>query len=209
MKKRSFIVFEGIDGSGKGTCISHLEAELKKKGLEVLTTAEPSSSDLGKLIRSQIKGSFPSEMGETFGKYTALLMCADRWEHYQRVIRPAVEAGKVVLCDRYVWSTLAYQDGVYSPHVFYEINSLPSPDLTIFLRLPVEKALERIKESRENLDVFESRERLLRVSKAYESAMMLSLSKGEQVRTLDAGLAEEDVARNAWMFVRNFLELAY
>jgi dTMP kinase len=103
-----FIVFEGGDGAGKGSALAAAAEALRADGLDVLTTREPGGTEEGMALR----GLLLSEAGRVWDQGAELLlMTAARVQHVKRVIRPAVAAGKIVLCDRYLGSTLAYQGG--------------------------------------------------------------------------------------------------
>lgn len=103
-----FIVFEGGDGAGKGSALAAAAAALRTEGREVLTTREPGGTEEGLALRALLL----SEAGQVWDQGSELLlMTAARVQHVKRVIRPAVAEGQIVLCDRYVGSTLAYQGG--------------------------------------------------------------------------------------------------
>jgi len=99
-----FIVLEGGDGCGKSTQAERLVSRLRDLGREVVATREPGATDVGKAIRSLVLGG-----GDLDARTEALLIAADRAEHVARVIRPALDRGAVVVSDRYVPSSLAYQ----------------------------------------------------------------------------------------------------
>ena len=103
-----FIVFEGGDGAGKGSALSAVAEALGADGMEVLTTREPGGTPEG----LELRGLLLSAAGSVWDQGSELLlMTAARVQHVKRVIRPALTAGKIVLCDRFVGSTLAYQGG--------------------------------------------------------------------------------------------------
>lgn len=103
----SFVAFEGLDGSGKSSVLRAVVDLLRGDGHDVLTTREPGGTAVGAAIRDLVLGSEHDMSART----ELLLMCADRAEHVASVIRPALEAGRIVLCDRYEASTRAYQGG--------------------------------------------------------------------------------------------------
>jgi dTMP kinase len=104
----SFIVFEGGDGAGKGSALAAVAEALVADGRDVLTTREPGGTPEGLALR----GLLLSEAGAVWDQGSELLlMTAARVQHVKRVIRPALAAGRIVLCDRFVGSTLAYQGG--------------------------------------------------------------------------------------------------
>jgi dTMP kinase len=105
LRKDIFIAFEGIDGSGKSTAARIIGERLRELGLDVVSTREPGGTEPGRQIRALLL-----ENDHALAPVTELLlMCADRAEHVATVIRPALEIGKIVLCDRYAGSTRAYQ----------------------------------------------------------------------------------------------------
>lgn len=140
----AFITFEGIDGAGN-TTHSRLAADwFRTKGFDVILTKEPTKhGDIGKLIRKYLKNE------EIHPAVDALLFAADRVEHTYSVILPAISEGKVVVSDRYVESSMAYQcaQGLDQKWV-YTINKYAiKPDLTIILDIEPESALKRKKVS--------------------------------------------------------------
>jgi len=145
-KQGAFIVFEGIDGSGKSTHIGLLCRELKEQGHDVLETSEPSRGRIGRFIREYVERRgrrLPIEV-ET------LLFAADRFEHLKKTIEPALEEGRIVISDRYVHSSLAYQgaEGVSLEWV-KEVNSFAhKPDLCILLDIGPETGLGRMRKRR-------------------------------------------------------------
>jgi len=142
------ITFEGGDGSGKSTQLKITAEWLRERGHEVLLTHEPGDTPLGKEIRQLLlEGEF-SPVAEC----ELLLFLADRAQHVREVIKPALKAGMWVLCDRFSDSTMAYQlagrkladlDGLQSMLGFAEAGV--SPDLTLWLDLPVSEAIHRIR----------------------------------------------------------------
>ena len=141
-----FITFEGGDGSGKTTQLKALERHLTARGKSCITTREPGGTPLGKLIRRVVL-----EAGEqTLVSPTELfLYLADRAQHIQEIVRPAIEQGKIVLCDRHTDSTLAYQGygrGI-DRGLLRQLNSIASqgitPDLTLLFDCQVEIGLSR------------------------------------------------------------------
>ena len=139
-----FIVFEGIDGSGKTTQIQILRRTLISNGHNPVVTLEPGGTPLGEKAGPWLKS-----LGNLTPLTELLLFNAVRAEHVSKVIQPALDAGRIVLCDRFTASTLAYQSwgrGL-DAKVVKEINSLATLDLqsslTIFLDLPIEAAHSR------------------------------------------------------------------
>ena len=152
-KKPFFVTFEGIEGSGKSYQCRKLYNELRKKNLSVILTREPGGTKSAEKIRKVIlEDYFASDSKEKFSKYTdTLLYLAARNEHVQNIIRPAISKKKIVICDRFIDSTLAYQvygkgvskNLVDSIHKFILGNI--KPDLTFVLKVNISKALQRLK----------------------------------------------------------------
>ena len=152
-KKPFFVTFEGIEGSGKSYQCRKLHKELRKKNLSVILTREPGGTKSAEKIRKVIlEDYFASDSKEKFSKYTdTLLYLAARNEHVQNIIRPAISKKKIVICDRFIDSTLAYQvygkgvskNLVDSIHKFILGNI--KPDLTFVLKVNISKALQRLK----------------------------------------------------------------
>lgn len=141
-----FITFEGIEGSGKSTQIARVEAYLRCQGKDVLRTFEPGGSQLGMTLRRILLD--VNTKGLT-GQAELFLMLADRAQHVIEVIRPALEAGKVVLCDRYVDSTVVYQGygrGL-DPKQLHQFNDMAVgglwPEKTFLFDLEPEVGLRR------------------------------------------------------------------
>ncbi len=150
--KGKFIVFEGNDGSGKSTQILKVEKYLKEKGYKVVTTREPGGTEVGFRIRKLLLDPAYKMDGLT----EALLLAADRNEHVKNVLIPALEDGYVVVCDRYILSSIVYQGIVRGVGVenIIKLNSIfeekIKPDLYIILTLSPEIALQRLKMAGKN-----------------------------------------------------------
>ncbi|WP_297062474.1 dTMP kinase [Thermococcus sp.] len=145
-----FIVLEGIDGAGKSTQAKLLKLWFEEKGYEVVLTKEPTDTPFGKLIRRLvltggregiIDGAKISHEAE------ALLFAADRAEHVDKLIKPALESGKVVISDRYFYSSLAYQwaRGLDLDWLIDLNRFAIRPDLVLLLDLPVKESMKRIR----------------------------------------------------------------
>src|SRR5699024_10978789 len=145
----TFIVFEGLDGSGKSTQVRLLADRLTAAGHRVVVTREPGESRIGAEIRQIVLHGDDLDL-----RAEALLFAADRADHVTSVIRPALAEGAVVLCDRYVDSSVAYQ-GVGRGLGAKEVAALSEfavaglhPDLTIVLDIPVDEVRRRVDEQR-------------------------------------------------------------
>lgn len=147
MKKGLFITIEGLDGAGKSTQIHFMKEFLEKRGLTVLLTREPGGTPIGEKIRDIILDKNHLEMASTT---EALLYAASRAQHVAEVILPALDRGEIVLCDRFVDSSMVYQGR--GRNLGYDtvkkINDFATqglePDLTIFFDIHPEISLQRI-----------------------------------------------------------------
>lgn len=150
-----FITFEGIDGAGKSTQIQVVADVLRSRGIEVVITREPGGTPLAEALRNLVLNEPMDPSTET------LLLFAARSDHLERVLRPALEAGRWVLCDRFTDATYAYQAGGRGVPVD-KIATLEQwvhpdtqPDLTLLFDLPPEIAAQRLAQARA-ADRFES-----------------------------------------------------
>ena len=155
-----FITFEGLDGCGKTTQLARLAENLKARGLDVLSTREPGGSATGKRIRAILLDSRTAGLSP-FGELG--LMFADRAQHVEEVIQPALKMGKIVLCDRYTDSTEAYQgygrrlgsEVVLNLH--RELCRDLWPDLTLLLDTDVDASVNRARNRNKTCDSAEGR----------------------------------------------------
>jgi len=206
-----FIVFEGLDGAGT-TTQSHLLAERVREAdpdRPVLVTSEPTSGPIGSLIRQVLRERVAAVTAfgvrEPFDrKALALLFAADRLDHGSCEIGPLLDAGYVVISDRYLLSSLAYQ-GMDAPIEWVAgINRFARPpDLLVFLDVPAKVAWERIRASRPGHELFETPETLARVAEAYQRA--LETCPPESLKILSGDIPREDVADRVWEAVEPLL----
>jgi len=191
-----FIVLEGIDGSGTTTQAKRLAEALEARGTPTLLTCEPTDGPVGVLIRQALKRSLPAPLDWSV---MALLFAADRMDHVERVIAPALAAGKTVVSDRYVLSSLAYQsvtspEGEGSLPWIREINArAPAPDLTIVLDVDDAVAAARRAARGGPPELFEVAEIQRRLGTVYARAEALN-STGTLVHVAD-GTADQVAAR--------------
>src|SRR3989339_1859902 len=199
-----FITFEGCEGAGKSTQIKLLHEYLLTLGHEVFVTKEPGGSLLGEKLRAIIFENEPEVLSEMF------MFAADRVEHVERVLKPALSAGKIVLCDRYIDSTLAYQlggRGLPEDLVRY-INWVSSrgliPDLTILLDIPAKKGLERAKK-RGAVNRFENEILAFheRVREKYEE---LEENDQKRIKKINAQMPIEEVAEKIKLLVTEIIK---
>ena len=203
-KRGKFIVFEGIDGSGKTTQINRLVKHLQLTGISVHATKEPTDRPIGKVIRQVLNKEL--KMSE---KTMAAMFLADRLDHIQNEedgMLNLVEQGTTVVSDRYYLSSYAY----HSAHVPLdwviaansECAKLLRPDLIFFLDITPEASLERIRKSRAFLDLYETEERLTKVRDNYFKAMK-KIEKEENIIVLDATQNEEVIFKQIKKRIEN------
>jgi dTMP kinase len=154
LKKGLFITFEGADGCGKTTQINLLKEHLENKGFEVLLTREPGGAGLGVKLREILL----NYDGEVSSKAEAFLFLADRAQNIDVIVKPGIDAGKVVLCDRHTDSTVAYQGygrGVDLGQI-KELNLLATsglrPDLTYVFDIDVETSMARVGKVKDRME---------------------------------------------------------
>ena len=154
MKNGLFITFEGADGSGKTTQLNKIKNFLEEKGFDVVVTREPGSLELGQKIRNILL----HYDGVVADRCEIFLFLADRAQHVETFIKPAIEEGKIVLCDRHTDSTIAYQG--YGREQDIEllknlneiaVNGL-KPDLTIVLDVDVETSQARVGSEKDRME---------------------------------------------------------
>ncbi len=188
------IVFEGLDGSGKTLIASMVAERLRACGFEVVVSWEPRFDEYKALI-----GSLPRDSAEA-PFIEALLFAADRLLHYVEIVGPALEEGKVVLLDRYYYSSMAYQGSRGVPLGWIrEINRyVPRPDLAIYLDVPPEEGLRRKHGS--SWRRFEEISILERVRETY-----LRLVDVGELRLVDATRSPEEVVEEVMSLVEPLL----
>ena len=190
----TFITFEGIDGSGKSTQLRLLKNFLRANGYDPLITREPGGTPVGLRLRAALL-----DASEEVDPLTELLVfAADRAQHVRRVIRPALEAGQIVISDRYADATVAYQGAGrgFPPELIKEIVQLATeglkPDLTVLFDLGIAESTNRTtrrstgksshKTGRDRLDI-EDAEFHSRVRDAY---LQIAAAEPERVKLIDS-----------------------
>ena len=189
-----FITVEGPEGAGKSSNIEFVRGLLEETGREVVVTREPGGTGLGEAVRGLLLGRHDHPTGTDA---ELLLMFAARAQHLEEVIRPALEAGRWVLCDRFTDATYAYQGGGRGVDpariaVLEEWVQGPlRPDLTLLLDLPVEEGLRRAGD-RSEPDRFE-RERADFFERVREAYLQRAEAEPERLRRVDAGVPLAEV----------------
>lgn len=204
--KGQFFALEGIDGSGKTTQLKLLARRLEEAGVPCLTTCEPTSGPIGKLLRQVLTGQVVCD-----SRVVAPLFAADRLDHLlngEGGLCRAVESGLTVLTDRYYFSSYAYQSVDFPLEWVVEVNrpsaQLLRPTATIFIDVSPELALERIAQNRERAELFETRDRLTRTREQYFKAFQLEKDR-ERVIIIPGDRAAEAVAGEIWAAVSTLL----
>jgi len=153
------VVIEGLDGAGLSTQAALLAEYLRGKNKKFLLTKEPTSSPIGMLIKSALS------RNQNVSLFTLqLLFAADRAEHLEHVIEPALRTDTIVISDRYILSSLAFGSVDNDLEFLKQINSrFRRPDLTVIIDTPPKVCLERIKKNRDNIELFEEERKLERV----------------------------------------------
>lgn len=167
-----FIVFEGIDGSGKSTQIKQISKRLKAIDYKVYSTFEPTDGPIGSLIRQMLSGKISTDQ-----RTIASLFAADRTDHLVNKvsgIRHKIDQGEIILCDRYYFSSYAYHAQYIDMEWVIHANSLNAeilrPDVTIFIDVDPDICLERIKNSRSNFEMYEKLDVMKKVRANYFKA---------------------------------------
>lgn len=159
-----FLVVEGLDGSGKSTQSELITEELRSKGREVVTTSEPTGySSVAQEIADALKKNVvmaPLELQELFAK--------DRKEHMERTILPALEGGKIIISDRYAFSSFAYGALECDVEKLVEMNKhFPMPDLALFIDVDIDECLKRIGRRGKPQELFEEKKKMQKIRDTY------------------------------------------
>lgn len=195
-RKGTFICIEGLDASGKTTQARRLVRELRRRGFQTIYTTEPSSGEIGRFIRNYIlerKKRVPIAV-------EALLFAVDRVDHLERKVKPALEKGKIVVSDRYVYSSLAYQGAAgLDLNWIEEINrSVITPDLAIYLDVPPEVVVKRMKRKRSVMERLQIQQKVQRV--------YMKFVKDRRLIRIDGNRPKDDVSSAILATVLSFLK---
>ena len=195
MKKKLFIAFEGIDGSGKSTQAKLLSESLAEAGHKVYLTCEPTDSRIGSIIRDIFKHKMEADHRTIAG-----LFVADRLDHLLNKtngVLKKLEEGYTVITDRYYFSSYAYHGAHMSLDWVIEANALSAellrPDLNIFIDIPPEISMNRLTAGRSSLELFETMENLVKVREKYFEAMD-KLKSVERIFITDGNRSPEIIA---------------
>jgi dTMP kinase len=202
-----FIVFEGPEGSGKSTQAKLLAERLRDAGKRVILTREPGGTELGEQLRRLLLDLHSEPVTPAA---EALLYSAARAEHVAHVIQPSLDAGEIVICDRFADSTLAYQGGGRG----LDLDQLRSvqqfatrglePDVRFLLDLPVAVGLARRHADHDSVNRLDA-ESLAFHERVRASYLALADANPANWRVIDATKSRDEVARSVWSAVRDRL----
>ena len=208
-----FITFEGIEGTGKSTQIALLQQHLEVRGRRVVVTCEPGGSRIGAELRRVL---LSMENRDLTPQAELFLYLADRAQHVAQVVRPALAAGAVVLCDRFADSTVAYQGfgrGM-DTGLLHQLNAVAVdglwPGLTILLDLDPETGLSRavarnVSEGKTNAEGRFEAESLAFHSRVRQGFLDQAARSPERICIVDARGAPEEIALRVWALVEGRL----
>lgn len=193
-----FIAFEGLDGSGSSTQSRLLAERLERSGKPALLTKEPTSENpVGKMIRDILQHKWQASP-----EALQLLFSADRAEHLKYAIEPALANKRIVITDRYLYSTLAYGGLAVDMDWLKNINkSFRLPDITFLLKLPPSECIKRIAGRGSDFELFEKSEKLEKIWENYEKIA----GEFPNIRVIDATKTIERISEEIWKEVADAL----
>ena len=201
-----FIVFEGIDGSGKTTQVKMLSAALEAMGRKTFVTAEPTTFPTGKALREALSGRVKKSECEM-----AVMFVADRIAHNitaEEGIEALLEAGVDVICDRYYYSSLAYQgqatDYQWVKTMNIDCPQIRRPDACIYIDLLPEQSLERISKGRDSVEIYENVETLTKVRNQF-LAVIRDLAKTDNIHVVNGYRTPDEVSSDICKIVKNMI----
>lgn len=209
--KGLFITFEGNDGSGKSSAIKAVYNKLQELGYDVILSREPGGSKIAEKIRDIILDKDNVGMDDWT---EALLYAASRREHIQKTILPALKEGKIILCDRFLDSSLAYQGSARHLGIdkVYELNQFATngllPDLTIFVCVHPEVGLERIKKNARDMDRLELETNEFHHN-VYNGYMTLCQKYSNRIVKINGEMTQPEVASITTQTVLDYIKENY
>lgn len=202
-----FISFEGIDKSGKSTQVKLLAEFLRGLGYPVVTTREPGGTEVGKKLRAMLLDKYL----KMSNRAQVHLFCADRAQHIEEVIGPALRSGKVVITDRYADSTVAYQSygnfGYLDSTIERLAYNAPTPNLTFIIDIPVEVAIERMRLSSGGYDRYETEPHFIERVRSGFLAIANNYRKKRDIHIIDGNRPQEEVAREISLIFRELMNM--
>lgn len=209
--KGLFISFEGNDGSGKSSAIKAVYDKLKEDGYDVILTREPGGSKIAEKIRELILDTDNVGMDDIT---EALLYAASRREHITKTIIPALNMGKIILCDRFLDSSLAYQGNARGIGIdkVYDLNQFATdgliPDLTVLVCVHPEIGFSRINKDDRTLDRLEL-EKIDFHNKVFNGYQILKEKFSDRIITIDGEKTKQEVAQAVLNTVLSFVKEHY
>ena len=203
-----FITFEGPDGSGKSTVIKEIYQRLVNEKYNILLTREPGGTPIAEKIRNVI---LDNENTALDPRAEALLYAASRRQHLVEKIWPALKEGKIVLCDRYLDSSLAYQGGgrdlgvenILNINLFATENTFP--DLTLFFNVSPEIGLSRVSQDKKRVADRLDNESSNFHDKVYDTFIELTKKYKDRIVVIDATLPLDEVIENTYKILKEKL----
>ena len=207
MSKGLFITFEGADGCGKSTQLNLLKEYLEQKGFEVVLTREPGGKGLGEEIRKLLL----HYDGYVSPKCEAFLFLADRAQNIDTIVKTAVDEGKIVLCDRHIDSTVAYQgygrgedvEQLISQNNFATSNF--KPDLTLVYDVDIETAIKRVGKDKDRMEQA-GKEFQIKVQNGYKKIAEI---EPDRVKIIDSTSSIDEVFDKTKMVVEQLIKRRY
>ncbi len=196
---RNLVVLEGLDGSGTTTQMKLLAERCAREGIRCATTWEPSTGVLGTLARSVLKREVALDP-----KALALLFAADRTQHLsapKEGMRALASEGRLVICDRYLFSSLAYQSMECGFDWVFELNrDFPLPEMLVFLEVPPEECNRRMA-TRRGVELFERIELQEHILSLYRRGIEARSVAGMRIGWIDGVGAREEIHEKIWSFI--------
>jgi dTMP kinase len=191
----SLVVLEGLDGAGTTTQVRRLVESLRARGTQAHATREPSDGPIGRLIREMLVGKHALPEGTISQSTFGLLFAADRVDHLQREVEPALAASAIVVSDRWYHSSLAYQGTGAERDWIATLNARARrPDLTIFLEVRPHVAAQRRHAAGRVQELFEDLRMQEEVAAGYQATIAELRAQGERIEILDGEASEDTVA---------------
>lgn len=198
-KNNLFVVFEGLDGSGKSTQAQLLSQKLAQQNIPVYSTFEPTKDRIGSIIRDAFVGKIDLDVSVIAG-----LFVADRLQHItepEMGLLAQLAVGSHVVCDRYYLSSFAYQGAHLSLDWVMKANDLArnllKPDITFYIDISPELAMHRINSNRESIELYETMENLEKVAATYIEAINL-ISDSEKIVIINGNQNVDAIANEIW-----------
>ena len=203
MKKGLFITFEGADGCGKTTQLNLLKEYLENNGYEVVLTREPGGKGLGEKVREILL----NYDGEVSNRCESFLFLADRAQNIDIIVNPAIEQGKIVLCDRHTDSSVAYQ-GYGRGLDINQINTLNNlatnnkkPDLTLVFDVDIETSMQRVGNEKDRMESA-GKEFFNRVRNGY---LELAKQEPDRIKVIDSTKSIQEVQKEVLEIIKTKL----